>query len=253
MNVRAQFTEPEKGTNAAARGRVEDILHRHPDLSGPELLRVCVLEEFYGKIALVSSFGAEAAVLLHMVSQIARGIPVIFLDTQKMFGETLRYRDELKERLNLKDLRSVQPDLDRVGALDPKGHLWRDDPDLCCYIRKVEPLDRAIAPFDAWVTGRKRFHGGNRDELPLLEAVGGKVKINPLAGWSKEKIDAYFEEHNLPRHPLEADGFLSIGCMPCTDRVEDGEDARAGRWRGQSKQECGIHMERRPTLTLTTD
>jgi phosphoadenosine phosphosulfate reductase len=216
---------------------------RYAGRAAPELLRAMIEDEFPGQIALVSSFGAEAAILLHMVADIDAATPVIFLDTEKLFGETLRYRDQLTERLGLTDVRSIRPDPQRIQSLDPDGVLWYGNPDMCCFIRKVEPMRRALTGFSAWITGRKRFHGGERAELPAIEAADdGRIKINPLAGWHRDDIDRYFATHDLPRHPLEADGFLSIGCMPCTDRVKPGEGARAGRWRDLEKSECGIHL-----------
>ena len=207
-----------------------------------ELLAEMIRNEFPGRIALVSSFGIEAAVLLHMVASIDRATPVLFLDTGKLFGETLRYRDRLIAQLELRDVRAITPDAARLGAEDPDGVLWRSDPDRCCAIRKVEPLARALEGFDAWINGRKRYHGGLRSDISVIEAAGGRIKINPLAAWGPEQIAAYFEAHDLPQHPLAADGFRSIGCMPCSDRVQIGEDARAGRWRGRAKSECGIHL-----------
>lgn len=207
------------------------------------LLEATIHQVFPGQVALTSSFGAEAAVLLHLVAGIDPATPVIFLDTGKLFGETLRYRDTLVDRLGLRDVRSITPDPQRVEDLDADGVLWYGNPDMCCYIRKVEPLDRALAGFAATITGRKSFHGGARSGLPRVEAADdGRFKINPLAQWRKADVDAYFAAHGLPRHPLEADGFLSIGCMPCTDRVAPGEEVRAGRWRGRQKTECGIHL-----------
>lgn len=205
------------------------------------LLAELIRDSFAGRIALVSSFGAEAAVLLHMVARIDRQVPVIFLDTGKLFGETRRYRDLLVRRLDLRDVRTIEADPARLAAVDPDGTLWRSDPDRCCTLRKVEPLARALAPFAAWINGRKRHHGALRAGLPLVERVDGRVKINPLAAWSADDVAQYFTEHDLPRHPLEADGYTSIGCLPCTDRAAPGEDARAGRWRGRGKTECGIH------------
>lgn len=208
-------------------------------------LAAMIRDEFPGRIALVSSFGAEAAVLLHMVSRIDPATPVIFLNTGKLFGETLRYRDALVARLGLTDVRTVEPDPVRVEAFDPDGILWYANPNMCCHIRKVEPMQRALQGFDAWIGGRKGHHGGDRANLPLVEpGDDGQMKLNPLADWTRERTEAYFEAHGLPRHPLEADGFLSIGCLPCTDRVQPGEDLRAGRWRGQEKTECGIHLPR---------
>ena len=210
------------------------------------MLRELLTGELFGRTALVSSFGAESAVLLHLVSQIDRDIPLVFTNTQKMFGETLAYRDELSERLGFTDLRVYRPDPRLLAARDETGLRWSYDPDGCCAIRKVEPLQRALKGFDAWISGRKGFQAGTRTALPLFELdadhdEGPKLKLNPLAGWSKDQLNAYFEEQKLPRHPLEAQGYLSIGCSPCTSRVMPGEDPRAGRWRGWDKVECGIH------------
>lgn len=247
MTGAAAQLSKEDNAHTAAHERAVDLARNlnevYRDERTEDFLAAMIRKEFSGRIALQSSFGAEAAVLLHMVAQIDPATPVIFLDTGKLFGETLRYRDELRLRLGLKDVRSVKPDPERVDSIDPDDILWYGNPDMCCYVRKVEPLQRALVGFDALITGRKGFHGGDRAGIPRLEASDdGRLKINPLADWSKDEIDAYFERHDLPRHPLEADGFLSIGCMPCTDRVAPGEDARAGRWRGRDKTECGIHL-----------
>ncbi len=224
---------------------VEALADRAAGLPTPAFLALA-LREFTGRIALVSSFGAEAAVLLHMAAQIDPALPVIFLDTGKLFGETRRYRDVLVDRLGLRDVRTIEPDIARIAADDPDGTLWRSAPDRCCALRKVEPLDRALAGFDAWINGRKRSHGGLRAALPLVEQADGKVKLNPLAEWLAPDVAAYFATHDLPPHPLEADGYHSIGCLPCTDRAAPGEDLRAGRWRGQDKTECGIHLTPAP-------
>ena len=215
---------------------------RYGGLEGEALLRPLVEQEFNGRIALLSSFGAEAALLLHMAAQVDADIPVIFLDTGKLFGETLRYRDMLVARLGLRDLRIVAPDPGEVARRDPQGTLWHGDADACCRLRKVEPLERALAPFAATIAGRKRYQGGARDALRAVEAVGGRIQVNPLAAFTRERVEREFTARGLPPHPLEADGFLSIGCMPCTDRVAPGEDRRAGRWRGRDKDECGIHL-----------
>ncbi len=231
------------GAPTAAEMRAQALNRRLHGVGTLDLLRAVVSEEFPGKIALISSFGAEAAVLLHMISSIDSSTPVIFLNTGKLFGETLRYRDQLIERLGLEDVRSAEPDPARIEALDGDGILWYANANLCCHIRKVEPMGRALDGFDAWITGRKGFQGAARQNLPLIEATDdGRIRVNPLAGWSKADLDGYFETYELPRHPLEADGFLSIGCMPCTDRVRPGEEIRAGRWRGRGKTECGIHL-----------
>jgi phosphoadenosine phosphosulfate reductase len=198
---------------------------------------------YNGKIALVSSFGAESAVLLHMVAEIDRSTPVIFLDTGRLFAQTMLYRNELARRLGLTDVRTAQPHAWRLAQEDPDRLLSYKDPDLCCWIRKVEPLDEALAPFSAWITGRKRYQSGTRAALAPFEADGGRIKVNPLADWTSRDVATYLEAHGLPPHPLVADGYPSIGCQPCTSRVKSGEDARAGRWRGRSKVECGIHSQ----------
>jgi phosphoadenosine phosphosulfate reductase len=216
-------------------------------LDGVELLRPILTQEFRGRIAVVSSFGTESALLLSLVAEIDPNVPVLFLDTGKHFGETLRHRDRLVQRLGLGDVRSIKPDSGSLAEHDPDGVLWASDADTCCRIRKVEPLQWAVSGFDAWITGRKRFQGGIRGDLPTIEASDDKIKVNPLAAWSRAMIDAALAARGLPRHPLEADGFLSIGCMPCTDRVAPGNDARSGRWAGRDKVECGIHL---PAATI---
>ena len=195
--------------------------------------------ELRGRIAAVSSFGAESAVLLDMVAAVDKDVPVIFVNTQKIFGETLAYRDELAERLGFTDLRVFRPDPYLLAQKDSTSLRWSYDPDGCCDLRKVEPLRRALAPFDAWISGRKGF--GSRTGLPRFEIDEGRLKINPLADWTKPQLDLYFVEHKLPPHPLEAKGYPSIGCVPCTSQVQAGEDPRSGRWRGWDKTECGIH------------
>lgn len=206
-----------------------------------DMLSELLTTELKGRIAIVSSFGAESAVLLHLVAGVDRDIPLIFVNTQKIFGETLAYRDELSERLGYTDLRVFRPDPYDLAAADKTGLRWSYDPDGCCDLRKVRPMRRALQPFDAWISGRKGFQSKTRAALPRFEIDEGRLKLNPLADWDKTRLDAYFEEHKLPRHPLEAQGYPSIGCSPCTSKVLPGEDPRAGRWRGWDKTECGIH------------
>ncbi len=245
MHSAAAVAENEHSIVAEAEIRARMLAERYRGADARRLLAAMIGEEYPGRITLVSSFGAEAAVLLHMISDIDPATPVVFVNSGKLFGETLRYRDQLVERLGLGDVRTVSPEPECVEQVDPDGVLWYGNPNMCCYIRKVEPLARALEGFDAWITGRKGFQGADRVGLPVIEAGDdGRIKVNPLAGWQKDALDTYFADHDLPRHPLEADGFLSIGCMPCTDRVAPGEDARAGRWRGKSKTECGIHLPR---------
>lgn len=212
------------------------------EMSTRLLLEDAIHGFFRNDIALVSSFGAEAAVLLHLVAQIDRNVPVIFLDTGKLFGETLRYRDALIARLRLTDVRNIEPDATALALHDPDGMLFQRDANACCRLRKIEPLERALGGFSAWINGRKRFQGGLRNDIAVVEESAGRIKFNPLASWSQREIDSYFSAYDLPHHPLEADGFRSIGCMPCSSPVAASEDARAGRWRGQGKTECGIHL-----------
>ncbi len=201
---------------------------------------------FGDRLALVSSFGAESAVLLHLISQVNPAMPVLFLDTGMLFAQTLDYRRNLAARLGLTGVRDLRPRFEDLATGDPDAELWKVDTDGCCHIRKVLPLDKALEGFDAWLTGRKRFHGGDRLRLPVVEKAGEQVKFNPLANWNKANLDAYVAEHRLPPHPLVAAGFPSIGCWPCTSQVEEGEDVRAGRWAGSEKTECGIHTARAP-------
>ena len=228
-------------TPAFTRADAQAMQMRFEGVSAQDMLRELLAGELRGRIAAVSSFGAESAVLLHMVAQVDVDVPVVFTNTQKMFGETLAYRDELAEKLGFTDLRVFRPDPRLLAIKDKTGLRWSYDPDGCCDLRKVEPLRRALAPFDAWISGRKGFQSGTRTALPRFEEDEGRLKINPLADWDKAKLDAYFAEHELPRHPLEAQGYLSIGCAPCTTKVAPGEDPRAGRWRSFDKVECGIH------------
>jgi phosphoadenosine phosphosulfate reductase len=216
-----------------------------PAAAAGTLLRT-MLMVFPGRIAAVSSFGAESVVLLHMVAEIDAATPVIFLDTGKLFPETLRYRDTLVALLGLKDIRTARPDPAHLRKADPSGALWQTDADQCGGLRKVEPLDAALGGFAAWITGRKRYHGAERSELEMVDSgPDGRIKVNPLANWSQHDIACYFAVHGLPRHPLEAGGYRSIGCVTCTRPVAPHEAARAGRWTGTGKTECGIHNRRK--------
>lgn len=210
------------------------------------LLTEVLGEGLAGRPAIVSSFGAESAVLLHLVSTIDPSVPVLFLDTGKHFAETLAYRDILAERLGLTELRILRPNPLALQAKDATGLRWSFDPDGCCEIRKVQPLARALTRFDASFTGRKGFQSSTRANLPRFELdtsdAAGRLKINPLIDWDASRIEAWFIMHDLPRHPLVAQGYPSIGCSPCTRAVAPGEDARAGRWAGWDKVECGIHQ-----------
>ena len=213
-------------------------------LSTEEILSKALLEIFPNRIAVVSSFGAESAVLLDLVARVDRDTPVIFMDTGMHFPETLAYRDMLIDRLRLTNVQSFNPLQAELASADPEADLWRRDTNACCDVRKVRPLDRALEGYDAWISGRKRFQSQTRSGLSHFEQDERHIKINPLADWDAERIDEYYMNFGLPRHPLFHEGYLSIGCRNCTAKPKPGEDARSGRWAGQGKTECGIHKMR---------
>lgn len=206
-----------------------------------ELIRAAEEKIGKGQLALVSSFGAESAVLLHLVSKVDKNFPIFFLDTGKHFAETLAYVDQLTKRLRLTNVQFVSPDVQEITDMDPNGDLHATDPDSCCAIRKVNPLAKTLKNFGGWITGRKRFHGGGRANLPAVELDDGKIKLNPLVEWSADQIQDHFSNFGLPMHSLVDQGYRSIGCEACTERPDPNGDVRSGRWRGKSKFECGIH------------
>jgi phosphoadenosine phosphosulfate reductase len=236
-----------QGDNEAVVARAVRLADRMAGLDGVALLETVLRTEFAGRIAVVSSFGTESALLLALAAEVDPAVPVLFIDTGRLFGETLRYRDRLVARLGLSDVRTLSPDPAAVAAVDSDLLLFRRDPDACCRVRKVLPFERALAGFDAWISGRKRYHGGLRSDLAVVEVDRAWIKINPLAAWGRERIAAEYQRRDLPVHPLEADGFLSVGCLPCSAPVApDAQDPRAGRWAGTGKTECGLHAAPRP-------
>jgi phosphoadenosine phosphosulfate reductase len=238
MNALARETVVEP---AAALPPAEALNRALRAASPAEIIETALKSVGRERLALVSSFGTESAALLKVMADVDPAIPVIFLDTGWLFEETLAYRDTLIETLGLTDVRSIKPLDETLTREDPDRDLWFSDPDACCRIRKVEPLARALKPFSAWINGRKRFQGGARADIPVVEEDGVRLKFNPFANASPEEIEAIYKLAKLPPHPLVASGYLSVGCMPCTSRAAPGEDARAGRWRGRAKTECGIH------------
>ena len=206
------------------------------------IVELALTGEFAGQTAVVSSFGAESAVLLKLVAEVDPNTPILFLNTGKLFGETLRYRDRLQDMLGLGDVRSLSPSLAERERQDPEGTLWSKNADACCDFRKTVPLSRALEPFKAQITGRKRFQTRERSSMEPVEFFEGRYRFNPLWNWDLHQLEAYAERHKLPKHPLVEDGYPSIGCIPCTRRVQAGEDYRAGRWSGLDKDECGIHL-----------
>ena len=221
--------------------RAEDLDRALRDASPAEVIAAALQSVGREHLAVVSSFGTESAALLKVMADVDPAIPVVFLDTGWLFEETLAYRDTLIATLGLRDVRSIKPLEEALSRQDPDREMWFSDPDACCRIRKVEPLARALAPFSAWINGRKRFQGGLRADMPVVEQDGVRLKFNPFANVSRQAIEAIYATAKLPPHPLAASGYLSVGCMPCTSRTSPDEDARAGRWRGRAKTECGIH------------
>ncbi|TVP72062.1 MAG: phosphoadenylyl-sulfate reductase [Rhodobacteraceae bacterium] len=220
----------------------ETLLRDHAGLGAAAFLRASIPQ--IGPVALVSSFGADSAVLLHMLAQIDRDFPVIFIDTLALFEETVSYQSDLAAHLGLRNILRVAPHRAELAERDPDGTLWQSDTESCCQLRKAEPLERALQGYAGWITGRKRHQAETRAllERAEVEPGTGRIRLNPLADWDAARIRSYLDQHELPRHPLVAQGYPSIGCKPCTSRVMVGEDPRAGRWRGTQKTECGIHF-----------
>jgi len=223
------------------KARLAQLQAEAQGLDAHGILEVALTREFAGKTAMVSSFGSESAVLLHLVAQIDPHTPILFLDTGRLFGETLHYRDRLQNLLGLGDVRSLTPDPADCVRRDPEGSLWSCNADVCCRLRKVIPLQYALERFSAQITGRKCFQTKERADMQRVEFFEGRFRFNPLADWSLADLEAHMVKHRLPRHPLVEDGYPSIGCVPCTRRVRDGEGYRDGRWAGLAKDECGIY------------
>ena len=231
----------EENIGSMLRSKVSDLTALHGHKNGLEILRVMIEEEFAGKIAGVSSFGAESVVLLDLIATIAKDTPIVFLETGKHFPETLEYKNRLISYLGLTNVRDEKPAATEIEEDDPKGELWSINSDYCCHLRKVLPLERSLEPFEAWITGRKQFQSDTREGLASIELVGKHIKINPLARWDSVQLKDYFVSRKLPKHPLSLKGYPSIGCAPCTKPVQPGENERAGRWADSEKTECGIH------------
>jgi sulfite reductase (ferredoxin) len=226
---------------------IEVIERRFGKLEGEDLVTALVAA-YPGKLAISSSFGAESALLLDIAAKVDPSLPVLTLDTGHLFPESREYTNELTKRLGLSDVRILRPDAKRVTELDPKAELWSECSDCCCALRKVEPLAAAASEFTFLIDGRKRYHGGVRTSLSLFEVDGQTIKVSPLAHWDEKRIAAEFEKRDLPRHPLTAKGYASIGCAPCTQPVDEGQGVREGRWAGSSKTECGIHKAKRAEI-----
>lgn len=233
---------PKTTVATAAEIRARELDLAFSGLPTEDLIDVAVNRLFPGEIAVVSSFGAESAVLLDLVASISTAVPILFVDTGRHFDETLRHRDRLVERLGFTDVRVLGQSREELLNRDPDDWLWNDDPDACCALRKVEPLAHGMEGFSAWISGRKRFQAETRTAIRTFEADGARIKVNPLAAWEPEALVERARLRDLPSHPLVEKGYPSIGCLPCTSRVAPGEDPRSGRWRGRAKTECGIHL-----------
>jgi len=241
--------------NFSLSAHVAKLNDRFQSTDTVDMLRSLIADSSFGQLALVSSFGADSVVLLDMIAKIDRALPILFIDTEMLFHQTLTYQQKLAEDLGLADLRRISPVREAVLERDSENLLHRYDTDACCALRKTEPLARALIGFNGWISGRKRYQGGARSNMELFEIdVENRIKINPLAHWSREDLAKYIATNNLPRHPLHAKGYKSIGCAPCTTPTGTISDERAGRWHGQRKTECGIHFGQvRPSSVIVTD
>jgi len=219
----------------------QNFCFKYSKLNAVNILKVMIKDIFHNKIVVTSSFGAESVVILHLVSKVDLNTPIIFLNTGKLFPETLEYVNTLRRKLKLNKIKILNPDFEELQIQDEKNDLYKMNPDLCCQIRKVIPLKKALKNFDAWINGRKRFHDFERKNIKQIEKVNGLIKINPLYDWSFKDIQNYININKLPEHPLVKKGYKSIGCIPCTSKVADDEAHRSGRWINNKKTECGIH------------
>ncbi len=244
---------PLEGPLAPVADRVADLNARYRHHGATAVLERAMSDPQVGRIALVSSFGAESVVLLHLVSVIDRTTPVLFIDTEMLFAETIAYQAEVADKLGLSITR-ITADRAKLAFEDPDNTLHQFNTDACCALRKTEPLERALSGFDAWITGRKRYQGATRAAVDFFEAEGDiRIKVNPLAHWDRADLEDYMVNNRLPRHPLVAKGYPSIGCAPCTSPVKPGEDPRAGRWRNSEKVECGIHFINGRAVSVPSD
>ncbi|MBN1487099.1 MAG: phosphoadenylyl-sulfate reductase [Anaerolineae bacterium] len=222
---------------------IDNLNEEFETWSTQEILR-WAWETFKPHIATSSSFQTQSVPLLHLISQVCPEMPVLFIDTGFHFSETLAFRDLLQQRYHL-NVVNIHPSItkDQLFAKYGEG-LYRHDPDLCCYINKVEPMQRALAGLNGWIAGVRRGQTANRSNLKVLETQSnGVLKIHPLLHWTRDDLWDYINEYQLPHHPLYSKGYHSVGCAPCTIPVMPGQDERAGRWAGTGKTECGLHLD----------
>ena len=208
------------------------------------ILEHSILNLFKNKIVYVCSFGTESAIILHLISKISKDIPILILNTHFLFEETIKYKDDLLKLLGLRNCHEVFPDDKLLKKFDSDNDLWKTEVDKCCNLRKVLPLEKSLTNFEAWISGRKTYHLAERKNLKAFEIINKKIVVNPLFKSSKDFVENYFLLNELPKHPLVAKGYLSIGCKHCTIKTNNIKDLREGRWSDKTKTECGIHLEK---------
>lgn len=231
------------GENVLVELDIEKLNEQFEARTPLEIIRWAV-KEFAPKFAMTSSFGPESGVLLHLASQADPNLPVLFLETGYHFPETLAYKKQLSQLFGLKNVIDLRANPERRAKLlaNHQNVPYEKNPDLCCQINKVEPLDEALKGYKAWMSGIRRHQTDFRKSVRILELYeGGMYKISPLANMTSRDTWWYLKEHQIPQHPLYEKGYLSIGCWPCTRPIQEGDDERSGRWAGKAKKECGIH------------
>ena len=224
-------------------------LNERFETSTPAEILAWTTSTFAPDAVLTMSFQHEGVAIAHMLREVAPETPILFIDTGYHFPETLAYRDELVARFGfpVRNLTSAMPRPEFIARYG--DDLWNRDPDLCCKINKVDPLQLALVGVRAWINGRRRDQAVTRSRMSIVERLqGGMVKVNPLANWNSRDTFRYLTEHDIPTHPLFDQGYTSIGCLPCTRPVLAGEDERAGRWAGRGKVECGLHTFLEPNV-----
>ena len=220
-------------------------LNKESSNFSPEQILEKSLNEFSDKITYICSFGSESAIILNMISKINKNFPIFLLNSNFLFPETIDYKNDLIDRLKLVNCKDIYPDKVSLKKNDPNNNLWEKNIDKCCNLRKVIPLELKLKEFNAWISGRKSYHQGERSELKAFEFLNGKVVVNPLVNLNKNEVDEYFEKNDLPKHPLVKEGFMSIGCIQCTSKTVDPNNIRSGRWKNSVKTECGIHLSKK--------
>ena len=221
-----------------------DALNDRFETESAECILRWAWDTFAPDIVASSSFQTQSVPLLHIISRVCPELPVLFVDTGYHFPQTLAFRDDLRVRYHL-NVVVIQPTVTKSETMQQYGEpLYRHDPDLCCYINKVSPMQWAVSWAQAWVSGVRRDQTAQRQAMRIFEArPDGLLRIHPMLNWTADDIEAYRRAHDLPAHPLYAMGYPSVGCAPCTRPVFSGEDLRAGRWAGSEKTECGLHLD----------